>query len=387
MRHIFAALAWMAGTLILSGQNTTTIESLFKQQKYADVILLSSQKRSLKPEEMLLVGQAYFMTNQEDKAIGMYDMALLNGMDLPITHYLKAQAFRYLNKPAEALKSIDIFLKAVPNSSNGWYEKGMNLYQMQKFADADSAFHRAVKFEPVNPGAWYMRAHISHYLKDEDKAYNFLLEAIQHIPANDPHAGMAWYDKGLIESGRNQNELARESFMKAFRAGNDDPRLVSRLLRMLGNDEDRIDSVISVVRTRCAAGLYPDHWARNQYVPVSVQSLSDNQKIIIYRHFKTPIHTGDLYYTIEILDSSKVVRHFFVELVPRIGLSGSMYHLKEKSEGRGLTVYDPGWNVPIIHTTQISETIMQILNGTLKSGVRSMSPPERPGRSNKKSSR
>lgn len=352
-----------------------TLESLFRQNKFAEVIRLAEEKKKLTAQEMLLTGQALFMMNEEEKALRYYDQALINGYKQPIVHFLKAQTLRYLGLYDRGKESARTYLKQQPKSSEGWYELGMNLYHLGDMAGADSAFLQAKTYLPLVPGAWYMHGHVAHFEKNFPLAEERFLEATTKIPATNPYLGNTWADLGRIYLHKGDHLSSQQAFLKALKLGVEDPNLVVRLFKSLtdSDNEERLDSVFDVLKTKLDQSDFPESWRTAAWLPVyagPLDSMAPGRQFVIYRYIKTPIFPGDKYYGIEVQDKDKVVRSFVVEQLPRVGLSGPLYHLKERVEGKGLLVYDPGWMVPVLQVSEIKKIFMQVLRDELKPGVR-----------------
>lgn len=362
--------------LVGQGASLVSIESLFRQRRYLEVVRLAEEKKKLTVEEMILTGQAFFMMNEEEKAIRYYDLALINGYKQPIVHFLKAQTLRYLSLYDRAIESAKTYLKKEPKSSEGWYELGMNLYHNGQMQLADSAFFQAKAFHPFVPGAWYMHGHIAHFQKDFLAAEERFLLALSKIPSQNPFLGTTWADLGRIYLRRGENVLAQNAFLNALRLGVQDPNLVISLFKSLADagEEERLDSVFDLLRAKLPQSEFPESWKAASWLPVYSGTLEElalpEQQFVVYRYINTPIYPGDKYYAIEIQEKENILRSFVVEQLPRMGLSGPLYHLKERVEGKGLVVFDPGWMVPILKVVEVKKVLLDILRGELKPGVR-----------------
>lgn len=371
--------------VLAQSPSLVSIESLFRQHKYPEVVRLAEEKKKLTPEEMILTGQSFFMMNEEEKALRYYDLALINGYKQPIVHFLKAQTLRYLGLYDRGKESARSYLQKQPKSSEGWYELGMNLYYLGAMGEADSAFLQAKTYLPLVSGAWYMHGHVAHFQKDFPAAEERFLAAIQKIPQGNAFLGNTWADLGRVYLQKNEQTLAQNAFLRAIKLGVEDANLVVRLFKSLtdAGQEERLDSVFDLLKVKLPQSEFPESWLAEGWIPVyagALDSLGVGQQFIIYRYIKTPIYPGDLYYAIEIQEKEKTIRRFSVEQLPRVGLSGPLYHLKERVEGKGLVVFDPGWMVPILKIAEVKKAILEVLNGGLKPGVRSnttLPPPDK----------
>jgi tetratricopeptide (TPR) repeat protein len=82
----------------------------------------------------------FFKTENDSKAIEIYDKAISKGLNNGSVHFYKGLSLRLLNNYEEALKEIEKSLKLEPTNQEFMNEKGMVYYSQKNFDKALEVF-------------------------------------------------------------------------------------------------------------------------------------------------------------------------------------------------------------------------------------------------------
>src|SRR6185369_11676198 len=103
---------------------------LYKNRNYEELVKLEMKADKLTPEELYMVGYAFFQLENDNKAIEFYDKAVAKGLDNGSVHFYKGLSLNYLKKYDKALKEVDIALKKEPTNQEFMNQKGL-IYKYQ----------------------------------------------------------------------------------------------------------------------------------------------------------------------------------------------------------------------------------------------------------------
>ena len=72
-----------------------TIEELYNQEKFSELISYADKTDSLENEDLYCIGYAFFQLEKDKEAILMYDKAIEKGLDEDYIYLFKGLAQRY----------------------------------------------------------------------------------------------------------------------------------------------------------------------------------------------------------------------------------------------------------------------------------------------------
>lgn len=106
----------------LYGQTPT---ELYNNKNYQELVQLEKKADKLSPDELYMVGFAFFQLENDNKAIEFYDKAISKGLDNGSVHFYKGLSYCYLQKYDEAMKEVEIALKKEPTNQEFMNQKGL----------------------------------------------------------------------------------------------------------------------------------------------------------------------------------------------------------------------------------------------------------------------
>lgn len=104
-------------------------------------------------------------------------------------------------------------------SAEDWYEKGVELYDLENYSEALEAFNHAIEINPNDDGFWYYKGLSLFNLKMYDEALVALKQGLEIKPSN----SNIWQIIGLSLDNLNRYDEAIEAFDSAIdNAGGDE---------------------------------------------------------------------------------------------------------------------------------------------------------------------
>lgn len=111
-----------------------------------------------------------------------------------------------------ALAGFDRALELNPNSVRAWLDRGVCLYDLQRFEDAIESFDRALALDPSEFTAWLNRG-VCLYLLDYCEA---ALESYSQAIQLDPTCATGWFNQGVVLAQLERYEEAIASYSRAI---------------------------------------------------------------------------------------------------------------------------------------------------------------------------
>lgn len=122
-----------------------------------------------------------------------------------------------------ALAGFDRALELDPNHVRAWLERGVCLFDLQRFEDAIESFDRALALNPSEFTAWLNRG-VCLYLLDYCEA---ALDSYSHAIELDPTCATGWFNQGVVLAQLGRSEEAIASYSSAIEL---DPAYANALL-------------------------------------------------------------------------------------------------------------------------------------------------------------
>ena len=91
MKFFFKLILFFLVFSFLYGQ---TIEELYNKKDYKSLVKLETTADKLSPEELYMIGYAFFQLENDAKAIEFYEKAIVKGLNDGAVHFYKGLALR-----------------------------------------------------------------------------------------------------------------------------------------------------------------------------------------------------------------------------------------------------------------------------------------------------
>ncbi|MEZ5045314.1 MAG: tetratricopeptide repeat protein [Saprospiraceae bacterium] len=139
-------------------------------------------------------------------------LSLLTSDNLYIIFFIKAGAYFYINKKAEALASYDKAIELNPEYASAFNNRGTVLSKLDRKAEALASYDKAIELNPEYASAFYNRGTV---LDDLDRKAEALASYDKAIELN-PEDASAFYNRGTVLDDLDRKAEALASYDKAI---------------------------------------------------------------------------------------------------------------------------------------------------------------------------
>ncbi len=347
----------------------TTVE-LYNNKDYKSLIKLETKADKLTPEELYMIGFAFFQLENDHKAIEFYDKAIDKGLNNGTVHFYKGLSFRYLKKYDDALKEIEISLKMEPANQEYMNEKGMVFYAQSQYDKALDIFEQAKKLPNTFPEPYYWIARIYHEKQDFNKALVAYYDAIKNLPKDNSYYLTSLVSIGQLEYTLTKNyRKSAEAYTEAITLDNENYELYYKLIKSYNAEKnyEKADSLFALVKIAFEKGKLPKEDMEIKTIAIG-QFEWNGQVATIIRSFIEPQKTLDISYKVFLIskEGDKVERRFVVEQTFQLEKGGIKHLLCEQNKKTGGHItYPYGWTTDKIPLDDLQKAVVSVLDGKM----------------------
>lgn len=361
--------------MLISNSFCQTITELYNDKNYEELAKISSKKENLTPEELDMVGFAFFQLEDDDKALEFYDKAIKKGLDNGTVYFHKSVSFYYQKKYEKALEQIDIALKKDPTNQEFMNQKGQ-IYRLK--GDEDKAlvfFEEATKLPNTIGEPFFWVAYIYHGKSEFKKALELYYVAKEKVPDWNSYYLSTLESIGQLEYSYSKNyKKSAEAYHQIVSSNPKEFYFYPKLMKSYNaaNEFEKADSIFKLMKSAFERGELPEEDMK--YKNVAIDEYEWNgQKVAVWKYLVDPKETLDLSFKVYLLnkEGDKVERTFMVEQT--LKLPGGPKHLlceRDKKTGEHIT-YPYGWNSDAIPLDDLKKAVGLVLDGKMKMGASS----------------
>ncbi len=269
--------------------HSQSIEQLFIDGEVDKIKQYADSLDQLTPEDIFAVGYAFFLTEEEMKAVEIYDKAIEKGYTEEPIYYHKCVAFIYAEKYDEAEKNIIIAIEKAPERQRNYTELGNIYYYQDKYDEALPHYYKARELSFDESRSYIAIPNIYLRQGDVEKALEEAKTSASLIDKEDPDYITLLDLIGEEERKLGNYEEAIRMFKKAISltADNYEPRAeLAQTYYMMG-DYERGDSIIAFFKEKYEAEELPDFYQKNGSLQVDEFEVN-GQRVIVHKKFKEP---------------------------------------------------------------------------------------------------
>lgn len=361
--------------LLHSFSHGQTATELYSAKNYQELVKLEKESDKLTPDELYMLGFAFFQLENDNKAIEFYDKAISKGLDDASVHFYKGLSLRYMKKFEEAMKEIEIAIKKEPANQKYVNEKGLIFYYQGNQDKALPIFEEAKKLPNTFGEPFFWVAHIYHEKQEFAKALALYYETLDNLPKTNEYYLTTLEMIGQIEYTSTKNYLkSAKAYTQAININQKNYELYPKLIKAYNGAEKyaKADSIFELMKVAYNnKELSEDEM---NYKSIAIDEFEWNeQKVIVYRFFVDPQEPLDISYKVYLLTKTgdKVERTFIIEKT--IQLPKGPKHLlceKDKKTGSHIT-YPYGWKTDTIPFDDLKKAVILVLDGKIKQGASS----------------
>lgn len=362
-------LSLLAGFLfhLLPAQS---LGEFYDQENFAEVVKFADKTAELVPEDIYRIGYAFFILENDKKAIEMYDLAIEKGLEEDYVYLFKGLAQRYDKQMEAAAKSFREAIKRNPTRQKNVCELGNVFYLTERYDSALVYFKQARSLDYELGDPYRKVAYIYHQQGDLEQALKEYKISASLINKEDPVYLELLMSMGQLESGVFQNyDKGKEALTELLTLEPASYEAYEMLIEshyVLG-EEKAGDSLFQILKTQYAAGKLPEEMQEMGSIPVGRFTWKD-QRVIIYKKLKEPKEMLDEIYRIYLLtpDGKSIERTLMTEQTIQLEENGAKHLLCERHKSGGHSTYSYGWSTDSISVKSLKKSVLMVLNEDIK---------------------
>ncbi|MGZ4055464.1 MAG: tetratricopeptide repeat protein [Bacteroidia bacterium] len=354
------------------GQTTT---ELYKNKNYQELVKLEKKSDKLTPDELYMVGFAFFQLENDNKAIEFYDKAIAKGLDNGSVHFYKGLSLCYQKKYDDAMKEVELALKKEPSNQEFMNQKGL-IYKYQ--GDEDKAlvfFEQATKLPNTYGEPFFWVAYIYHGKQDFKKALDLYYIALDSVPKTNSYYLTTLQSIGQLEYTFTKDYLkSAKAYTQVININPKDYEYYPKLIKAYNGAKEfaKADSIFGLMKIAYNNKELSEDDMKFKNVAID-ESEWNGQKLTVYKYLVDPKESLDISYKVYLLTKAgdKVERTFMVEQT--IQLPGGPKHLlceKDKKTGSHIT-YPYGWDTDTIPLENLKKAVGLVLDGKMRQAASS----------------
>jgi len=356
----------------LYGQTAT---ELYINKNYQELVKLENKADELTPDELYMVGFAFFQLENDNKAIELYDKAMAKGLDNGSIHFYKGLSLCYLEKFDEALIEIDISLTKEPTNQEFMNQKGQ-IYMYQGQEDkALEYFIEATKLPNTFGEPFFWVAYIYHGKQDFKKALELYYVALEMVPQHNSYYLSTLQSIGQLEYTYTKDfKKSADAYAQAVALNPKDYEYYPKLIKAYNAAKEfaKADSIFNQMKIAYELKELSEDYMKYKNVVIDEYEWN-GQKVKVLKYLIDPKECLDISYKVYLMNEAgdKVERIFMVEQT--FQLPDGPKHLlceKDKKTGDHLT-YSYGWQTDTIPLDDLKKAVGLVLDGKMKYSAKS----------------
>ena len=352
----------------------TTIE-LYKQKNYAELIKLEKNADKLTPDELYMVGFAFFQLENDNKAIEFYDIAIAKGLDNGSVHFYKGLSLCYLKRYEDASKEIDTAIQKEPSNQEYMNQKGL-IYKYQGQEDkALEFFEIATKLPNTYGEPFFWVAYIYHGKQDFTKALALYYIALENVPKRNSYYLKTLQSIGQLEYTFTKDYLkSAKAYSQVINLKPKDYEYYPKLIKAYNaaKEYSKADSIFGLMKIAYNNKELSEDDMQFRNIAID-ESEWNGQLLSVYKYLVDPKVSLDISYKVYLLSKTdkKIEKTFMVEKTSKN--PDNIKHLlceKDKKTGSHIT-YPYGWKTDYIPLAELKKAVILVLDGKMKQAASS----------------
>lgn len=362
--------------LLYSFSQAQTVTELYQNKNFQELVKLEQKADKLAPDELYMVGYAFFQLENDNKAIEFYNKAIQKGLDNGSVYFYKGLSLCYLKKYEEALKEIETALKKEPTNQEFMNQKGQIYRYQGKEEIALEFFEKATKLPNTFGEPFFWVAYIYHGKQEFQKALNLYYLASEKVSKENSYYSTTLESIGQLEYTYTKDySKSAKAYAQAIELNPENYELYYKLMKSLNaaKEYNEAENIFKLVKKAFEDGKLPQTDMEIRTVPVA-EFQWNGQTASITRSLIDPKETLDISYKVFLLtkDGEKVERRFVVEKTVQLEENGAKHLLceQDKKTGEHIT-YPYGWSTDKIQLDDLEDAVKLILDGKMKYAAKS----------------
>ena len=352
-----------------------TTRELYNQKNYTELIKLEKSADKLTPDELYMVGFAFFQLGNDNKAIEFYDNAIVKGLDNGSVHFYKGLSLCYLKRYEDASKEIDTAIQKEPSNQEFMNQKGL-IYKYQGQEDkALEFFEIATKLPNTYGEPFFWVAYIYHGKQDFAKALALYYQALENVPKRNSYYLKTLQSIGQLEYTFTKDYLkSAEAYSQVINLKPKDYEYYPKLIKAYNaaKEYSKADSIFGLLKIAYNNKELSEDDMKFRNIAID-ESEWNGQLLSVYKYLVDPKESLDISYKVYLLTKTdkKIEKTFMVEKTSKN--PDNIKHLlceKDKKTGSHIT-YPYGWKTDYIPLAELKKAVILVLDGKMKQAASS----------------
>lgn len=361
--------------LLFSFSYGQTVTELYNNRDFQELVKFETKADKLTPDELYMVGFAFFQLENDNKAIEFYDKAIAKGLDNGSVYFYKGLSLCYQEKYDEALVDIEISLKKEPTNQEFMNQKGQ-IYRLKGQEDkALEYFIEATKLPNTYGEPFFWVAYLYHQKQDFKKALEMYYVALEKVPQHNSNYLATLQSIGQLEyTYTNDFKKSADAYAQVVALNPKDYDYYPKLIKSYnaGKEYAKADSIFRLMKIAYERKELSGNYMKYKNVAID-QYEWNGQKVTVWKYLVDPKEILDVYYKVYLLndEGGKIERMFMVEQTLPLP-DGPKYVLCEKDNKTDEHMtYPYGWKTDTIPLDDLKKAVGLVLDGKMKYSAKS----------------
>ena len=347
-----------------------TTNELYIQKNYKELSKLEKDSAQLTPDELYMVGFAFFRLENDTKAIEFYNRSIAKGLDDGSVHFYKGLSLCYLKKYDDALKEVDTAIQKEPSNQEFMNQKGLIYKYLGQEDKALEFFEQATRLPNTYGEPFYWVAYIYHRKEEFTKALALYYKASENVPKTNSYYVKTLQSIGQLEYTFTKDYLkSAKAYSQVIQLNPTDYEYYPKLIKAYNAAQEysKADSIFGLMKTAYNRKELPEEDMEFRNIAID-ESEWKRQLLTVYRYLVDPKESLDISYKVYLLSKSdkKIERTFMVEKTSQN--PDHIKHLlceKDKKTATHMT-YPYGWTTDYIPLADLKKAVTLVLDGKMK---------------------
>ena len=347
-----------------------TVKELYIQKNYKELSKLEKDSAQLTPDELYMVGFAFFRLENDTKAIEFYNRSIAKGLDDGSVHFYKGLSLCYLKKYEDALKEVDTAILKEPSNQEIMNQKGLIYKYLGQEDKALEVFEQATRLPNTYGEPFFLVAYIYHGKQEFTKALALYYKASENVPKTNSYYVKTLQSIGQLEYTFTKDYLkSAKAYSQVIQLNPTDYEYYPKLIKAYNAAQEysKADSIFGLMKTAYNRKELPEEDMEFRNIAID-ESEWKRQLLTVYRYLVDPKESLDISYKVYLLSKSdkKIERTFMVEKTSQN--PDHIKHLlceKDKKTATHMT-YPYGWTTDYIPLADLKKAVTLVLDGKMK---------------------
>jgi len=352
-----------------------TATELYNQKKFTELVKLEKNADTLTPDELYMVGFAFFRLENDIKAIEFYDKAIAKGLDDGSVHFYKSLSLYYLKKYDDAMKEVESAIQKEPSNQEFMNQKGL-IYKSRGQEDkALEVFEQATKLPNTYGEPFFWVAYIYHGKQDFTKALALYYKALENVPKKNGYYVTTLQSIGQLEYTFTKDYIkSAKAYTQAINLKPKDYEYYPKLIKAYNaaKEYSKADSIFGLMKIAYNNKELSEDDMKFRDIAIDESEWNDHM-LTVYKYLVDPQKSLDISYKVYLLSKTdhKIERTFMVEKT--IENPDNIKHLlceKDRKTGTHIT-YPYGWITDNIPLVDLKKAVTLVLEDKMKQSASS----------------